>query len=126
MKSILKRIILISICLILIFSINVVSYGWSEIFSDGDDFIDQASNEYATISASSIQSLSSYLSKILLTAGILLSVVIGIILGIQFMIGGVEGQAKVKEMLVPYIVGMVIVFGAYGIWRLAIVIGNML
>ena len=42
------------------------------------------------------------------------------------MVGGAEGQAKVKEMLVPFIVGCVIVFGGFGFWKIAVTIGNKL
>ncbi len=42
------------------------------------------------------------------------------------MVGGAEGQAKVKEMLVPFIVGCIIVFGGFGLWKIAITVGNSL
>ena len=47
---------------------------------------------------------------------------IGIILGIQFMTGSVEQKAKVKDALVPYIAGCIIIFGAFGIWKLVVTI----
>ena len=40
------------------------------------------------------------------------------------MIGGTEGQAKVKEMIIPFVVGCVIVFGAFGIWKIALSVGK--
>lgn len=49
-----------------------------------------------------------------------LSVIIGAILGIQFMMASAEDKAKVKEALVPYFVGCIVVFGSYGIWRLCV------
>lgn len=42
------------------------------------------------------------------------------------MLGGAEGQAKVKEMLIPFVVGCVIVFGGFGFWKLAITFGEKL
>ena len=48
----------------------------------------------------------------------------GAVLGFQFILGSVEGKAKVSEALMPYIVGCIIVFGAFTIWKIAISIGN--
>lgn len=42
------------------------------------------------------------------------------------MIGGAEGQAKVKEMLVPFIVGCIVVFGGFAFWKIALQVGQKL
>ncbi|MCI8481836.1 MAG: hypothetical protein HFJ27_01800 [Clostridia bacterium] len=47
---------------------------------------------------------------------------IGMYLGIKFMISSAEDKAKVKEALIPYIAGCVVVFGAFTIWRLVILL----
>lgn len=62
----------------------------------------------------------SELYYIVLGIGIILAFVIGIILGIQFMVSGVEGQAKVKEKLIPYFIGCIVIFGGLGIWRFVV------
>ena len=36
------------------------------------------------------------------------------------MISSVEEQAKIKELLVPYVAGCIVIFGAFGIWKLAV------
>ena len=54
--------------------------------------------------------------------GLILAIIIGMVLGIQFMIGSIEQKAKVKDSLVPYIVGCVVIFGAFGIWKLVLTI----
>ena len=36
------------------------------------------------------------------------------------MVGSVEEQAKIKETLIPYVIGCVIIFGAFGIWKLLV------
>ena len=41
--------------------------------------------------------------------GIIIAIAIGLILGIQFVTTGVEGQAKIKEKILPYINGESIV-----------------
>ena len=40
------------------------------------------------------------------------------------MMGSVEEKAEVKETLVPFIVGCVVVFAAFAIWKIFILIGN--
>ena len=40
------------------------------------------------------------------------------------MLSEAEGQAKVKEMLIPFIIGCVIVFGGFGIWKIALKLGQ--
>ena len=38
--------------------------------------------------------------------------------------GSIEGKAKIKEALVPYIIGCIVVFGAFFIWKTLVNIGN--
>ena len=38
------------------------------------------------------------------------------------MMSGAEGKAQIKELLVPYIVGCIVVFGAFAIWKLLVTI----
>lgn len=127
MKRILSKVIFILILLTIIFSINTEVKGWSSIIDAGKDFVQagEQSGE-AKIDKSALQDLSGYLYNILLAAGVIVAVIVATVLGIQFMIGGAEGQAKVKEMLVPFIVGCVIVFGGFGLWKIAVTIGNSL
>lgn len=42
--------------------------------------------------------------------------IVGIIIGIQFMVASAEDKAKVKEALVPYVIGCIVIFGAFTIW----------
>ena len=128
MKRILVKVIFILILLTIIFSINTEVKGWSQIIQDGKDFIQTGENsgEGQLKDSSKLEDLSSYLYNILLAAGVIVAVVVATILGIQFMVGGAEGQAKVKEMLVPFIVGCIIVFGGFGLWKIAITVGNSL
>ena len=58
--------------------------------------------------------------------GVALTAIIGVVLGIKFMIASVEDKAKVKEAFVPYIMGCIVIYGAFGIWRVFLVLGNKL
>ncbi|MCI8621856.1 MAG: hypothetical protein HFJ50_09455 [Clostridia bacterium] len=125
-KPKIKKIIFILVLLIMIISINQTEVkAWSQIISDGQDFISTGeSSGQGHVDQAKMQNLSGYLYNILLGAGVIVAVVVATVLGIQFMIGGAEGQAKVKEMLVPYIVGCIIVFGGFGLWKIAVTIGS--
>ena len=63
---------------------------------------------------------------LLLGIAIIAAFVVGAVLGIQFITSGAAGQAKVKEKLIPYMVGLFVVFGALGIWRVALNLGRTL
>ncbi len=126
MKNILRTLILI-IILILIFSTNAQTYALSEVIKDGDDFIATGkSNSESKIPQAKLQEASGYLYNTLLTLGVVIAVIVATVLGVQFMIGGAEGQAKVKEMLLPFVIGCIVVFGAFGIWKVAITVGDRL
>lgn len=49
---------------------------------------------------------------------------VGTIIGIQFMLASAEDKAKVKEALVPYVVGCFVIFGAFTIWSTVVNIGQ--
>lgn len=59
------------------------------------------------------------LYNLFLMAGIVIAVIIGAFLGIKFMTEGVEGKAKIKEALIPFCIGCVVIFGGFGIWKVA-------
>ena len=60
----------------------------------------------------------------MLLCGIVAAVICGACLGIFFIISSPEGKAKVSQYLVPYIVGCVVVFGAFGIWKMTVEVGD--
>lgn len=62
----------------------------------------------------------------LLAIGIVCAVIVGGILGIQLMWGSVEQQVKAKEMLMPFAVGSIVTFGAFGIWKICVNIFSQL
>lgn len=126
MKSVFKKIILMLVILILLFSINTKVFAWSEIIKDGQNFLSQADDSKVNIDTDGLKIVSGYLYNILLAAGVVIAVIVATVLGVQFMMGGAEGQAKVKEMILPFIVGCIIVFGGFGFWKIAITVGQKL
>lgn len=95
-----------------------------DIISDANNFINAGKNEDSKIDTDKIQTASNTLYNILLSIGIVIAVIVGMYLGIKFMMSSAEDKAKVKESLIPYIAGCVVIFGAFIIWKLAILLLN--
>lgn len=119
-----KRILLILIMLILIIcSTNIVQATTTgEIIEGADNFI-ATGQQTDKISGDALKTLSDAIYNVLLIVGTIIAVIIGAVLAIQFITGSVEQKAKIKDALVPFVIGCVIIFGAFGIWKLVVQIG---
>lgn len=93
----------------------------SNIVSGADGFIQNGQGS-SKIDNDDIHNLSDSLYNILLIIGTVIAMIVGVVLGIQFITGSVEAKSKVKESLIPYVVGCIVIFGAFGIWKLAITV----
>ena len=60
----------------------------------------------------SISTIGNNIVKILQTAGVVLSVVILIVLGIKYMAGSAEEKADYKKSMMPYVIGAALIFAA--------------
>ena len=120
---------IISVLAILIMMVSIIPCGssYAETFDDivtsGQEFIKDGQNKKTTLNGDSMQKMSGSIYNILLTAAIIIAVAVGCLLGIQFIFGSIETQVKVKETLVPFVVGCIIVFGAFTIWKLVVTLG---
>lgn len=90
-----------------------------------DDAIKQAENFEASgtgnvYNQDDLQSFSKNMYNILLTLGVGTAVIVGMILGIRFVMVGVDEKADIKKQLVVYVAGCIIVFGAFAIWKLVV------
>ena len=92
-----------------------------DMLGDADEFVNN-NNETPKVDTSDLQQFIGIIYNILLTVGIIVSVIMGAALGVKFMTSSVEGRAEVKSLLIPYVVGCVVVFGAFGIWKIAILL----
>lgn len=88
--------------------------GANGFVSDGEKGATDALNEVE------LRKASNTIYNILLAIAMVVAVGVGVALGIKFMTSSVDEQAKIKEMLVPYIAGCIVVFGSIGIWKLAV------
>ncbi len=97
---------------------------WEDIKNSGEEFIKDGEEEgkkdpeQAVVDQNQIVHTVNIIYNALLTLGISISVIIGAVIGIKLMTGSIEEQAKTKELLMPYVVGCVITFGAFGIWKI--------
>lgn len=90
------------------------------IVDSANSFINNGTEE--KIAEQDIKNLSDSIYNILLIVGIVIAVIVGAIIGIRFMVGSIEEKAEIKQVLIPYIVGCVVVFGAFGIWKIIVII----
>ena len=67
------------------------------------------------VSVDGMRDLGNSLVKILSTAGIIVSVIVLIVLGIKYMMGSAEEKAEYKKTLLPYVIGAGLVFAASSI-----------
>ena len=126
MRKLVKMIIILGAIIIQFGQLNYV-YA-DDIFSPAESFLEKGKEQKqnSDIKDSRIKKASNTMFNTLLAIGTVLTVIIGGILGIKFMMSSAEDKAQVKEMMIPYIAGCVIIYGAFAIWKLVVTIGNQL
>lgn len=118
-KKIVKIIFVILIVLnIFVTTANAVSL--DDILNKGKDFIKKGDVLYEE----NVYSLSESISGILQTVSIVAALIMIMILGVKYITGSIEEQAKVKETMIPFIIGSFVAFGAFSIWHITIEILN--
>ncbi len=104
---------------IIIMANQVMAFGLDDIVQRGDDFINKGDPSDA-ISEDQVRATSKGVFRTLLIIGVIVAIIGGAIIGIQFLMGSVEAKAQIKEKLIPYVVGCAIMFGAFGIWKVVV------
>lgn len=125
-KGILLKVIILIILiniLLNIFSLSV-SNAVGDIFTKGKEFLSEGETVSTTIDTEQLKKTSDYIYNILLAMAIIIAIIVAMVLGIQFMAASADEKAKVKEAIIPFVVGCIVVFGAFTIWKIAIQIGN--
>lgn len=100
------------------------SYAIGDIISSGKDFLSKGNSVSSVIDEGQLKSTSNYIYNTLLAVAIVVAVIVAMVLGIQFMAASADEKAKVKEALIPFVVGCIVVFGSFTIWKVAVNIGN--
>ena len=115
MKKVVYILLLVTIIFIMM---QTITYATTidSIMGGAENFI-SAGDSGQGINSDGIKNASDLIYNTLLIIGVIVAVLVAAFLGIKFIVSSVEEQAKVKEALIPFIVGCFIVFGAFGIWR---------
>lgn len=124
MKKIRIILLLIAVIVIAFANTNKV-YGENGILSKGDQFIERGMNEIekgnqneSKINEEKLKDSVSYLYNILMSVGIVIAVIAGMAIGIKYMVGSLEEKAQVKGLLFGYVLSCIVIFGAFGIWKI--------
>lgn len=119
-SKILKLIAIISVFIIVsVFPVKVFS-SWVD---DANNFLESAGNSI-TVDKNQLTSASDEIYNTLTSIGMIVAVIVGMILGITYMMTGAVDKANVKESIMPYLLGCIVIFGAFGIWKLVINVMN--
>ena len=120
-KIIYKFIVILAISIFVLSLIPLYSLAEdTDPFSSADNFLDTANSKFG-LNGNKLKDASDDIYNLFSSVGLILSAIVGVILGIRLMvIGASEDKAKTKEALIPYLVGTVVIFGAFGIWKILI------
>ena len=125
-----KRIVILLFIIVinlLFLNINKVqAAGMSDVISGGEGFISAGKNSNVSLDTNELKNTSDSIYNILLLLGIVIDVIIASILGIKFMIGSAEEKAQIKDALIPFVIGSIVIFGAFGFWKIVVGIANSL
>lgn len=125
-RNIIIKLLICTMFIILLNSFCVQSsYALGDFLSSGKGFLEAGNSRLdETIDEYKLKQTSDTVYNTLLAIGVIVAVAVAMILGIQFMIASADEKAKVKEAIMPFIVGCVVVFGSFTIWKLVINVGN--
>ena len=95
------------------------------IISDADVFIDAGQNsDIATINQDNADIALKNIYNILLAIAISVTVIWGLVIAIKLMTSSVEEKAEYKKLLWSYVIGCIVIFGSFVIWRIVIIVMN--
>lgn len=120
MKKNIKKIILILtiiMCLINIMqTISFAGFSISDVITHAKNFPGSDSK----IEEKDMKDMQAVIYNILLVIGVIVAVIGTAIMGIQFITSAPEGKAEVKEKMVPFVIGCIVVFSGMAIWKFAV------
>lgn len=117
-KKLLINIMVIFIILFNLFIPNAYAGPLQDIMNRAEGFVNNGENGGNVINNDALKEGSNTLYNVLLVIGIAVAFIWGIVLGIQFVTGSLGEKADVKKNLIVYVIGCIIIFGAFGIWSM--------
>mgnify|MGYP005755253205 CR=1 FL=1 len=119
-----KTLIILFVILLSILTFNtnfVQASSISDVIGGAQEFINSGiEDDSPAIDEDNLVDMSNMVYNALLVIATIIAVIVGLVIAIQFMTGSVEQKAKVKETLIPYIAGCIVIFGAFGIWKIVV------
>ena len=116
-------IVLISIILVSFMSIDVnasANLSTGSLVNKAKTFVGNGQAGTGNVNTSVITSGVTSIASILVTIGAFILVILTIILGIQYMTSPPQRQAALRSQMIGLLWAYVVVFGAYGIWNIAV------
>ena len=114
---------IITLLIIGLFKSNVYAADSADdIMSKADNWVQGGeNNQKGTINEKDLKDGINILYDVFVGIGILLVTVIGMLLGIKIMMASsADEKSEYKKQIKTYVVGVVVIFGAYIIWKFAI------
>ena len=112
---------LLILCSLSLYSTTCMADGsLDDVMNNGNSFLNAGSESSTMIDQNDLKSLSNFISGVLLTIAIGVTVITGAIMGLNFITQSIEEKAKVKESMVPWVIGIIVSFGAFTIWEVAV------
>ena len=121
-KKLLINIMVIFIILFNLFIPNAYAGPLQDIMNRAEGFVNNGENGGNVINDDALKEGSNTLYNVLLVIGIAVAFIWGIVLGIQFVTGSLGEMADVKKNLIVYVIGCIIIFGAFGIWKIVLTV----
>lgn len=124
MKKMLFKVCLITLlilCNLSVYSTTCMAdSSLDDVMNNGNSFLNAGSESSTMIDQNDLKSLSNFISGVLLTIAIGVTVITGAIMGLNFITQSIEEKAKVKESMIPWVIGIIVSFGAFTIWEVAV------
>ncbi len=102
-----------------ILSLNIYAFDLGQMLTGAKTFLDGAVASTGNVDAS-FSGLIQGFAQAGLAIGTIIAIVAGIVIAMKFMANGAEGKAEMKAELTPYLIGCVVLFGAFTIWTIVV------
>lgn len=97
-----------------------------DMISGAKDFLVQGDSNAGGTDYSGFNESLTVIFNTFLTIGTIVATIVIAIMGILFMTAASEDKAKIKESLMPFIIGCIVMFGAFTIWKIVVNMGALL
>lgn len=120
MSKNIKLITTLVIAILVVLNLPIYSRANSldEIMTNADNFLKTENSSVVTPSQEGIKNMSKTVSNVLLTIALGVTLISAVVMAIQFAFQSIEKKAQIKESMIPWVIGIFISFGAFGIWNI--------